>query len=89
MHTIDQRWGMRQPWISFRAWISDSHLATLLFNDSQYSRPANSPIPFRIGNVRLLYFPFSLPVPGPAFVMQYNKPNAWISFTDSNVAALS
>ena len=34
------------------------------------SHPANGPIPFRIGKLRLLYFPFSpLLVPGPAFVM--------------------
>jgi len=61
MHAIDQRWEMRQPWISFRAWILDSR--GTLSNDSH---PANGPIPFHIGELRLLYFPFlPLPVPGP------------------------
>ena len=44
----------------------DRRFAWSLFNDSH---PANGAIPFRIGKLRLLYFPFSLPVPGPAFVI--------------------
>jgi len=82
---------MRQPWISFREPRSQIQLAQL----SNDSHPANGPIPFCIGKPRLLYFPFLSPpspvrVPGPAFVIQlYNKPNAWISFTDSNVAGFA
>src|SRR5713101_2570087 len=51
---------------------------------SSDSHPANGPIPFRIGKLRLLYFPFSPPCawPGVGHTV-YNKPNAWISFTDS------
>jgi hypothetical protein len=50
---------MRQPWISFREPRSKIHLAQL----SNDSHPANGPIPFCIGKLRLLYFPFSSPFP--------------------------
>ena len=45
----------------------DRRFTWSLLNDSH---PANGAIPFHIGKLRLLYFPFSpLPVPGPAFVI--------------------
>ena len=44
----------------------DRRFTWSLLNDSH---PANGAIPFRIGKLRLLYFPFSLLVPGPAFVI--------------------
>jgi len=84
---------MRQPWISFREPRSEIHLVQLYD-----SHPANGPILFCIGKLRptVTLLPFSSPlaspvrVPGPAFVIQLdNKPNAWISFTDSNVAAFA
>jgi hypothetical protein len=62
----------------------DRRFTWSLLNDSH---PANGAIPFRIGKLRLLYFPFALSL---CLVRRLSyKPNAWISFTDSNVAALS
>lgn len=74
---------------SFREPRSEIHLTTIHI-------PRTVPFFSASGNygLRLLYFPFLPPlaspvrVPGPAFVIQLdNKPNAWISFADSNVAA--
>src|ERR1700677_2861765 len=51
------------------------------FTSLSFSHPANGAIPFRIWELRLLGFPFTLCL---ARHLSY-KPSTWISFTDSTV----